>query len=371
MGWAMIAATEEFLFSIEGVVVLVGWVVLVARFRATFRRGRERSTSASQLARLIWLLFLFIVLAGTVHHPMVSRWMAEALGAWFARIPRVIFAVGAYIMTAQACYGFAPSLRPKRWNWPLALGLMTIVCYITIVALAEYGGASLTEPLDFYWEYVADPLFHYYVLLVAVRVVLPALTLARRREEQRPMRLRFSLMSATHLAVVIWMLNDTVHDLGVAVGYRYDLLPLYRLSILLFASTFLFSYFMPASYFVRVVRLIDHLSDLIVFWPIRALQVVCQRWTGRTVHSIDYRELITDPGTLIYRGTIDILDTRKALKLHSLKEAKQFGAKLDPAADPGLSYSQVVDELRWLGWRVLVSRLPHPPFTQRSREAHA
>jgi hypothetical protein len=352
-------------------VVLVGWAVLLARFRATFRGAHERSTSAAQLARLIWLLFLFIVLAGTVHHPMVSRWMAGALGAWFARIPRVVFAVGAYIMTARACYGFAPSLRPKRWNWPLLLGLMTITSYIIIVALYELGAASLAQPPDYYWEYVADPLFHYYMLLIALRVVLPALALARKREEQRPMRLRFALMSATHLAVVIWMLNDTLHDLGVVVGYGYDPQPVYRLSILLFASTFLFSYFMPASYFVRIVRLSDYLWNLTFFWPIRALQVVCLHWSGRAVPKINPRRLIADPGTAIYRATIDILDTRKALKLHSSKVAQQLGARLDPAAGPDLSYSQVLDELQWLGWRVMVRRVPLPALQQPSREAHA
>lgn len=358
MGWGMIETVKSFLLSIEGTVVLAGGIVLVGRFNHAFRRGLTRSESATRLARLIWTLFLFILLAGTVHHPMVSGWKERSIGGWFARILRVVFAVGAYMMTAQACFGFAPSLRPKRWNWPLVLGVVTILSYVTIVAVFDYGGAFLPSSPEYYWEYAADPLFHFYVLLIAIRTVLPALELARRREGQRPIQLQFALMSATHVAVVIWMMNDMVHDLGVVVGFGYEARPAYHISILLFASTFLFSYFMPATYFVSMVRLLDYLSDLINFLPVRFLQVQCLSWVGHAISRINTRALFADPGTLLYQDVIGTLDTRKALKLHGESDANELGRQLDQAADPHIGYSQVVDRLRTLGWREMARRLP-------------
>ncbi len=360
----------RFFLSIEGLAVALGWIVVITRFGIIVRHELEGNGSTNRLAWLMWALFFMIVMAGTTHHPMVIHFIGNQTAEWFAQLPRVLFAVIAYIVTVYICYEFAPSLKPKCWNWPLISGVVLLVAYSLILRITSLGGGAFPRSPAYYSELVADPLFHFYLLLIASRVVLPALTRARRVEEQEPMRLRFQLMSVTHVAVVVWMLNETIGGLGQVLPFQYSKNLIYKIALMSFLISFLFSYFMPAKYFVLLVRAGQYFGNLTTLGLIRSLQVRTARLAGGESSPKSLTHFLRSPALMIYLSVIDILDHRKKLKSHPDRRAHALSAQLDRAANEEYSYQEVVRVLRRVSWEEWMSDVRVKAFLKESIIGH-
>jgi|CXWL01.1.fsa_nt_gi hypothetical protein len=328
-----------------GLINVVLWSAVVIRFGVVVRRWPN--LNARRQAWLSWAAYFSIALASTLYNPAVQNYLNRALGLWFNKTLYVgAMVVIIYVMWSDVCCDFAPHLRP-RWNWPLYVGLLTIGVGGLLTWAVSSG--KLTPVFVVPGSTPAGILFAAFLMVVVGRINIPALTSAYRHEAQRPMRLRFLVMSTVHAMVAIWVPVSIVEHLMVAVGRTPNLALIYALIMAVFTLTFVASYLMPAIYFVRLVQAYDYFRDLQTFVFIRRIELAAARWTGEDPVPIGIAEMMRSPAAAIYQSVIAIFDRHKPLKAQSASAPRWLGTRLDRIARPDLAYSEIIAYLRDMG----------------------
>jgi hypothetical protein len=349
-------------YLLHGLIALGFWIAVGGRFVVTVRHGISRSGSAQRQAWYSWFTFFCIAIAATVYHPAIQSFFATHFGAWFSTVPRVSMALAAYVVGVHICYESAPQLRP-RWNWPLYGGVVTLGLYVLIVRATAAGilpGLPRVSVL-------ADLLFNAFILLIVTQIALPSIRWAHQHEQQRPMRLRFSVMWGMHVIVGLWMLGGITESLVLLAGGHADYGLFFLFLMIVGMVAFTTSHLMPAAYFVYGVRAMDYCADLLTFGLVRFVEICAARWTGRNLRSIPTTEVLIAPALAMYKSVIAIFDARKLLKVQSTLPPRILGTQLDTVARPELEYAEIVRRLRRIGleefrfllgnWRYLVKLL--------------
>lgn len=328
-----------------GLINLTLWSAVVVRFGVVVRRWPN--LKAQRQAWLSWAGYFTIALASTLYNPAVQNYLNRTLGLWFNKTLYVgAMVVIIYVMWSDLCCDFAPHLRP-RWNWPLYVGLLTIGAGGLLTGAVSSG--KLTPAFVVPGSTPAGILFAAFLMVVVGRINVPALTWAYRHEAQRPMRLRFLVMSLVHATVAFWVPISIVEHLVVATGRIFSLAPIYALLMGVFTVTFVASYLLPATYFVRLVQAYDYFRDLRTFLLIRRIERAAARWTGQDPAPIGIADILRSPAAAIYRSVIAIFDCHKPLKEQSDSAPHWLGARLDRIARPDLAYSEIIAYLRDIG----------------------
>jgi hypothetical protein len=193
-----------------------------------------------------------------------------------------------------------------------------------------------------------------------MRINLPALIWARQHEQQKPMQLRFLVMSAPQMAVGIWAITSIAQNLTLGLGLSFNFTPIYMALVVIFTATFVPAYMFPVAYFVRLAQLINHLANLKLCFLIRIAEHRVTQVTERELTPIRVIEALKSPDQSIYRMVIAILDARKSLKKQGPTPTQLLRERLDVIARPELGYSEIVEHLGYIGreqmWPLLTTR---------------
>lgn len=328
----------------EGLFTVIRWLFVLWRFLVTLRRGIDRSAEVQQEAWALWGAFFCIALTFTfllvVRHTSLftaqfSIWSKEALIA--------ITVLTGNLLGVFVCYKQAPNVRP-RWNWPLYGCLLVLGIYILLwIAVEEY---ILRQSIKHYIDGIARPLFEFLVVLIGIRIILPATHWSRKHEEKTSMRLRFLFMIWTVRIIVVWMLNGIINSVALITGIPYIFYtPVYILSLTVFAFTFVNAYLMPKRYFVYLVKVVQAIQSFIAFVLIRSLEVLVARIRSREASPLDPTVVPRSFDEALYCSLIAVLDSHKPLKGQVDDLACLLGQKLNLVARPELNYHEVVGGL--------------------------
>lgn len=346
---------EEFLFSTGGVLAVLLWVAVAYRLVIAWRRRPSLESGAGRQAFLLWGAFACVAAAATLYSPAVQAVLRQRFGDGVGTMSLAVCGTVGYLCGVHAAYDFAPPTRP-RWNWPLWLGAATIGVITLVDAAAASGRLMPASPVG--RRQSAEALFDMLLLLLAVRVGLPATAWALRQERHRPMRARFLAMLAMHGTTAVWMLVGILENLIAALGGR-DLraTPVYAVLSVAGGTFFVLAFLAPASHFVHLVRAADHMKDLASFAILRAVEWRAAQWMGREARRLRWVEALRSPGDAVYLSLIATLDARKVLKGHAHPQAQWLGRQLDAAACPEMEYAATVRAARRVGqamaWRLL------------------
>ena len=345
-------STSGFLFIAVG----LAWVLLAARFLFVFSKPeKRRELLDSPIHWAMWAIALFIVLSGTTEHPAVKLFFEEQIGGWFATVPRTLFGLLLFMFGPRICFRMLPPYRVPRWNWPLYTGGLVFVAYVSLLWAADSGSGFLPFDVGFYRDTAGDSLFHFFVLLATVHTILPALIWLRVDEKHVPMRLQLSFLILMYQIFVVWMVNALLQSFSIALGWAFRPLDtLYPLIVGGFAVAFMAAFFAPPPLYRRLAKWQYYFSNLSAFILLRIVEMKTCRYTASEPSSIGLREAVGQPDAAVYRSTIAILDARKLLKLQASHTARRLGNRLDLAAKPDITYSQVVARLRRIGMDFLI-----------------
>jgi hypothetical protein len=291
-------------------------------------------------------VYFCLALAATAYYPDTQHLLETHVGAWFGSVPRVVLATTGYLLGVSIAYDFAPHLRP-RWNWPLYLGVLASVTHVLLVWTVGLGHLKLPNILQ--TSLLGDVVFNYLILLLVARIGLPAFVWAWQQERQRPMRLRFQAMMATHVGIGLWSLTGILEALSLTVGWPFQLASVYNTLAIYCAIVFTLSYLMPAQNYVAIAQALDYLSDLRAFLYIRVLENTVSRYTGRRLIQLSVSDVIRAPAAAVYRSVIAIFDGRKLLQIQPDLPARILATQLETAARADLEYPEVVRCLARLG----------------------
>ena len=329
------------LVSYEGAIVAVIWAAVASRFVAVLRGGRiEKAGAYQREAWYLWASFFCIALAATARWQPVGELISAMLGTEFSKLPKSIIALAGFFVLLRVCYVIAPDVRPKR-DWPLYLCLLAIAAYSALAAASSNSLVSIPMAL-----LAGEALFHYVLLLLAVRFSIPAFAQLRQRERHPPMQLRLVFMQATSIGIAVWMLNDTMRDLMRVLELPYAYTLIYYPAQAATIGAYLVGYLMPLPYFRRLLTLRNYFSALITFVWIHLLEYQAAWWADQPMTRFSAGQALRNPADCIYWRTVSILDLRKVLKACADRRARALGKRLDWVADPSLEYEAVVERLR-------------------------
>lgn len=319
----------------EWLAVLVVWVVVGARFSiAMRRRAGVRTTQADQQAWLLWSVFFAAAMALTSHLSSVHSILAQAYGTWSVDVPQTVISVSAYMLTARVSYSLAPPIAPAT-HWPRSAGLLAIAAN----TLLAYRGHPVA----------AAAVFNAYILTVTVRVVIPALEWSLAHEAQRPMRWRLSLMNLTQAGVVTWMAVGIIEGLSLTVGHRPLPPVVYGAPLTVIVPSFIVGYLMPATLFVRAIRVYEYGRSLGHLLAVRALEAHAALYTQRAVVPLAWPDILRRPGWALYRTTIAVCDARKLLEQAPGGPGAALARRLRILAESDLDADRLVAHLSSIG----------------------
>jgi hypothetical protein len=340
-------------FWATSLVSLVSLSVALFRLAVVLRRGPKLSSSAQRQIWFYWGALLCFAFGTTIFHPFVLNWLKTV--DWLITVPRAFLALTAYILGAHICYEFAPPLRPK-WNWPLYVGIFTMVVYAVLAWLTVSSFYHL-KPKGL----VPDLVFNVVIVTLIMRVVIPSFIWAWQHDGQEPMRLRFLFILVFHLVVAVWVLTKTAEDMLLALGISLDFAFAYTgLGILLGIS--FPAHFVPMQYFVLMSRALNCVVSLWDFLCILVLEASVNQWIGRVSLLPRFKNVLKSPGEEIYWCVIAIFDARKLLKWQAQvsSEMRTIGEQLDRVVQLDPEYPDLVRELSRIGqsliWFYLVKR---------------
>jgi hypothetical protein len=247
------------------------------------------------------------------------------------------------MLVAAICVEISP-IRP-RWNWPILAGALTI----SLILIATLWLPTYSAVFSVYGELIAHVCFALYLFVVIFRLVVPAFFWSFQHETQTPMRLRFALMITTHVAIAAWMVNSLIENTCLLLGWSYNQDPIYYILLTVAAPSFVLSYLLPASYFVKFIVLMNYIIDLATLLMMRNLEnkIAALTQAGATPGSL--REWVWTPGSAIYRSAIAIFDSRKRLAQANNTDARILAAEIEKIARPDLPYPFVIRRLRRIG----------------------
>jgi hypothetical protein len=329
------------------VAITVSWSVLVIRFLVMLHRRlvvhAEKSTELG-VKWSIWAIAFFIVMAGTTYHPASIHFFENTVGEWFGTVPRTISALMPYIIGAPICCGFMPTYWIPRWRWPTYGGILLIIVYALILRIS---GSNLV-----YWRAtLADPLFHFFILLATVRIIIPSLFWLRVHEEYATMHVKLTLLIAMYVIICVWMMSDIVAAFLQAANLPRDFLePIRPFRVIGVASTFLLAYFAPPRLLQWIAEGTRYVSYLVrVPFVCRVERCVCS-WTGFDLSPIGLKDIVNEPDLVIYRSAITTLDARKLLSLYPEgSEAWNLARRLELVAQSELQFQELVARLSRIG----------------------
>lgn len=330
------------LLSPEGLVATTLVSVVTIRFFVTLKRGLlDLSISTVRQAWLMWGVF-FCMAAASVFHLINMRFGANSntlSWLWAA-----ILAIVSYILISAISVEISP-LRP-RWNWPILGGALTVIVILLAIVWLPASSAFFSE----YGFLIGHFFFAIYLFVVVFRLAVPAFYWSYTHETQPPMKIRFALMVITNIAVAVWMVNSLTDNICRLMGWPYNQDPVYYALLLILLPSFVLSYLLPASYFVKFVVLTQYFADLVTLWMMRQLENKIAQMTHTVLAPLGMRDWLLTPGSSIYCSAIAIFDSRKRLAQAEVTDARKIAADIERVARPDLSYPVIVSQLRqiWL-----------------------
>lgn len=327
------------MLSPESLAVIAGWLVLITRFGTAYRSGSLQAAEDRNLVLRMWSTLLFIVLAGTFHHPQMRRVVVEVIGPWAAFFPSTASSIIAYLLACSVCFHLAPSQRP-RYPWHLVSGIAVIFAVTWLKP-----GLPPDERMASVGHAYGDLIFTVYVAIVAWKLVLPSLTYSIARESNPIMSLRLRVMRWTHWIVILWMMNSLLGAVATIALLPYDTQPVYIFSIFGFLITFLLAYLMPERVFVWMLDGLRHVANVC---ELAILKLLHRRafarieWQAKRIPALTS---ILRPELSIYTTVIDLFDALLALRELPPPEGRNIRSRIAAAAHPELSYKRVRDRL--------------------------
>jgi hypothetical protein len=318
-----------------GLWLFVGW-----RFVATIRHASttDRRYSMKQ-AWLMWGTYLCVALAATLFTIGLSHeWLTQIF-----IVGQSLVAIVGNLLLAGVGYETAPHLRRYRRRRIIAGLLTQILCTIT-----------LASPIP-EWNIIGRLFFAFYLLLVQVRVITPALYHAYRQEEQPLMRLRFAIMVFAPYAVILWMINSLLDNSLTFLHLPYDQNPLYYLSLILASASFVIGYLLSTRFFLRGITFYIYFQNLWTFYVIQLLEKYFASLVGLSPSVLPFSTVVNSPDVAVYRSVMSILDKRKNLLAVQPADAL-FRFELDRVASPDLGYGEIVHGLRQISFRYVLYR---------------
>jgi hypothetical protein len=351
--------TPAEVYALTGAIVAC-WIIFIVRLLSTLQKqipGHYGTETIHVFKWSLWLVVLFVILAGTANHPIAIDFFEHSAGRWFGTIPRTIFAVLTYIIGGHVCLAFLPTYKLFRWNWPLFAGLLTIGTYCLVLILVTEYPSSFPFSLDIYRGALADSFLYLFILVSTLHIVLPALNWLRHREKHATMRLRLLSLTGMYLLIVVWMANNIALQLALVLGLPYELhILIYPLANAGVAFLFILSFLAPSDLYRWLARPIGYLVSLVTFVYLRRVEDMACAWTHHDASNPTTLDILRAPGRAVYMSAINILDARKILKVHPDPAARDLAARLDLAAQSDLELSDVLMRLRRVGRDYLIRK---------------
>jgi len=332
-------------------VSLVSLSVALFRLAVVLRRSPKLNSSARRQIWFYWGALLCFAFGTIIYHPFVLNWLKTV--DWLITVPRAFLGLTAYILGVHICYEFAPPLRPK-WNWPLYVGIFTIVVY-GVLAWLTVSSFHHLKPKTLVPDLVSNAV----ILTLTTRLAIPSFIWAWQQDSQEPMRLRFLIILVFHIIVAVWVLTGIVESALLTMGVPLDFTFAYTCLGILLGMTFP-AHFVPMQYFVLMTRALSYLVSLWEFLCILALEASVNQWAGRDSTIPGLRNVLKSPGEEIYWGVIAIFDARKLLKRRakvSSEIRRTIGEQLDRIVQLDPEYPDLVRELSRIGQGLIWFRL--------------
>lgn len=325
------------------IVIVLTWTVFLYRFYNVVRRRiKAHARQSPDITWSMWLPASTMLLAGTTLHPVIRGFFDNLIVPGTGYLVCNSIAILTYLLATQICYKFMPDFKRPRRNWPPLAATLTIVALTTLTLMTTPDGSNLL---------LASLVFPNVILVVTVKIIIPALIWSEKKERLAPTRLRIQVLRAMFYVVIVWMVNVLIYN-GLALFSLGHLYPPYHpiatLTIVGVGVFFLLSFFIAQSFFLRLANL----YAIVVFLHLRLLELHIYHWlssnvqpTGRYPTQPSISDVFRHPEHATYRSVIAILDTCKLLKTYSHSRMAKLSARLSLVTSPRLNYPDVVRHL--------------------------